>query len=83
MKNEKESAKDSERDQRAAAPTSPLETRLTIFAHDGFTLPHEGKEQIGHAGISLAGEPVAGQACESLGNESGQTFRLSGRQTFA
>jgi len=46
MENEKESTQNPQRDQRTATPISIVEIRLTIFAHDGLTLPDEGKAQI-------------------------------------
>ena len=47
MKDEEQSDKNPERDQRATTPTPSVNIPLTIFAHDGFTLPDEGKAQIG------------------------------------
>ena len=47
MENEKEAATNRQRDQSAATPFSIVETHLTISAHDGLTLPDEGKAQIG------------------------------------
>lgn len=53
MENEKESAKNPERDQRAATPISIVETPLTLSVHDGLTLPAEGKAQIGSRRANL------------------------------
>jgi len=46
MENEKKSTQNPQRDQHAATPISTVETRLAIFAHDGLTLPADGKAQI-------------------------------------
>ena len=47
MEDEKKTATNPQRDQRAATPISVVETRLAISAHGGLTLPDEGKAQIG------------------------------------
>src|SRR5437660_2381726 len=46
MENEKKSATNPQRDEKAATPIPIVETRLTISVHDGLTLPDEGKAQI-------------------------------------
>ena len=48
MKNKKESAKNSQRDEHTPTPISLAETRLTISEHNGLTpLPEQDKAQIG------------------------------------
>jgi hypothetical protein len=79
VKNKKESAKNPERDQRAATPISIVETPLTLSVHDGLTLPAEGKAQIrpiwarfGWNLVSSSLQANAGRATlVQLGNESG------------
>src|SRR5205823_11243045 len=53
MEDEKKSTQNPQRDQCAATPISTLETRLTIFTHDGLPLLTEGKAQIGPCRANL------------------------------
>ena len=59
MKDQDEGAKNRERDERPAPPLPSVDFPLTMFAHDGLTLPHEEKAQIGPVSLFIYEFPIA------------------------
>jgi hypothetical protein len=76
MEDEEKGAKNPKRNERPATPLPSVDIALTMFAHDGFTLQHDEKAQIGPVWpfiyeLPIARAGVSRHACPGLENESG------------